>query len=268
MRSVILGAILIIIGLLLLIVPVKACIEDHSFVWPGDACHVFALGGLGILCLVVARKKLKENAPSIDFDKTESDVEAVLKLDLSTDSARAKHRRKVIRMIQRLDAIIEKVRKHAKGYPGVPISMDVWFSGANYAGLSRELTHHFKEAGWLEREENASALWAKATLAVCAHYPHMVGTAMLANADCQDRLGNSERSTQMYSSVVKDFVYLLGEWENETESPTDEDRLALESLLTAAERLMARGTVEVDSTNLSQLQSGLKNVLSRPIEDK
>jgi hypothetical protein len=69
MRSVILGAILLIIGLDLLSIPAIQFIEDRSFVWPGDAYHAFAFGGLGILCLVVARQKISEDKSLFRFGR-------------------------------------------------------------------------------------------------------------------------------------------------------------------------------------------------------
>jgi hypothetical protein len=91
----------------------------------------------------------------------------------------------------------------------------------------------------------------------------MVGPAMLANADCHDRLGNIERSSRMYAGVITDFAFLLDGWMNRTEAPIGDDRLALESLQTATERLIARGTTRLDELDLVSLQSQIQSVLSR-----
>jgi hypothetical protein len=209
------------------------------------------------------RKKPVQSAMAA-FDATKLDVESIIKLDLSTDAARAEHGELVLRTLKRLDAEIHTVQQRANGYPSNPISADVWLSGAGYGNLASELTRHFKNAGWLQREEIASSLWAKATLAVCSHYHHMVGPAMLASADCQDRLGNTERSWPMYAAVVRDFAFLLDDWDNEIEGPMEDDRLAIESLLTATERLLARGTTQLDDINLVQIQLRTKQLLLRP----
>lgn len=208
-------------------------------------------------------RKTTADAGSAAFNAVKAQVEKVLGLRLNTDSDRDEHGEEVLQVLQCLDAGIEAVRQRANGYPANPISADVWLTGAGYGNLACALTHHFKTAGWLKREENASALWAKATLTVCAHYHHMVGPAMLANADCHDRLGNVERSSQMYAAIVNDFAFLLNDWVNQTEAPANENRVALESLQTAVERLVARGTTVSGTHDLLSLQSLSKNILSR-----
>ncbi|MFO0879031.1 MAG: hypothetical protein U0840_16940 [Gemmataceae bacterium] len=200
----------------------------------------------------------------IDFETLKAEVESVLRLDLASDAAREANGDLVLNVLRRLDSEVESVSQQANGYPANPISALVWMNGAGYGNLACALTHQFRAAGWLKREENASALWAKATLAVCSHYHHMVGPAMIANADCHDRLGNAARATQMYGGVVKDFAFIVDNWFNESESPSDEDRLALESLQTATERLLSRGTQALDGIDLSALQSKIDNILSRP----
>ena len=133
-------------------------------------------------------------------------------------------------------------------------------SGTGYANLCRRLTLHFRKSDWLAREENASALWARATLAVCSHYHHMVGPAMLANADCQERLGNTDKAAQMYRAVVADFEFLLGD--DAAEDPVDEDeRTAIESLRTALRRLLDIGTDLEDRERLEQLRATAEAVL-------
>ncbi len=205
---------------------------------------------------------------STDFDAIKSEVERVLELDLSSDESREEHGGFVLNVLRRLDVEIENIRRQANGYPANPISALVWVNGAGYGNLARALTGHFQNAGWLKREENASALWAKVTLAVCSHYHHMVGPAMLANADCHDRLGNADRAGDMYGGVVKDFAFIADDWANEPDPPHDEDRLALESLQTAIERLLTRGVRDLDGMDLASIQAQAETVLSRPRLDQ
>lgn len=204
-----------------------------------------------------------DNQP-FDSDNIKSEVEGILKLDLSSDIARAANSELVLSVLRHLDAAIEIVRQRANGYPANPISAAMWFDGVDYGNFADALTHHFWNVGWLEREENASALWAKAMLAVCSHYHHMVGPAMLANADCHDRLGNVDRATQMYGAVVKDFTCIVDYWANKTDMPTKENRLALESLLFATERLLSRGFQRLDEIDLLSLKLQISNILSHP----
>ena len=199
----------------------------------------------------------------IDFDAIKVEVERILELDFTSEPARESHGELVLNALRYLDVEVENVCQQANGYPANPISASVWMNGYRYGNLAWALTHHFRNAGWLKREENASALWAKAILAVCAHYPNMVGPAMLANADCHDRLGNADRATQMYRCVVKDFAFIAADWISVTYAPGDDDRVALESLQTATERLLSRGISELDGIELVSLHSQTQIVLSR-----
>jgi hypothetical protein len=201
--------------------------------------------------------------PASDFDAIKADVERVLQLDLTSRAARETHREIVVGTLKRLDAAVEDVRRQADGYPENPISGAVWVNGVGCANMARALTQHFKDAGWLEREENASLLWAKATLAVCSHCHDLVGPAMLANADCHDRLGKSQRATEMYRGVVKDFAFLVESYRTDDEPPTDGHRVALESLRTAIERLLSRQDPTLEGIDLRLLQTQTETILSR-----
>jgi hypothetical protein len=203
------------------------------------------------------------HAPQVDFHTLKSNVEDILKLDLSSEDARETNGEFVRNVLRHLDTEVENVRQQANGYPATPISALVWMNGVGYGNLAYALTRHFREAGWLKCEENASALWAKATLAVCSHYHHMVGPAMLANADCHDRLGNADRASNMYGCVVKDFTVIAEDWLNKTEAPADDDRLAIESLQTATERLLSRGVEKLEHIDLVSLQSHTTTILLR-----
>ncbi len=213
-------------------------------------------------------KEPKDGPPPMDFDALKSEVEQVLALDLSSDVTREENGAFVLNVLRHLDVEIENIRQQANGYPASSISALVWLNGAGYGNLACALTDHFHRAGWLKREENASALWAKVTLAVCSHYHHMVGPAMLANADCHDRLGNADRATQMFGGVVKDFAFIANDWANESDCPHDEDRLAIESLQTAVDRLLARGVSDIDGIDLAAIQADTAAVLSRPRPDQ
>lgn len=168
----------------------------------------------------------------------------------------------VLNVLERLNAEIERVRVQAGGYPATTIAGDVWFDGVGYANLASALTQHFNKAGWLKHEHNASLLWAKATLAVCSHYHHLVGPAMIANADCQERLGNAGRA-QMYAGVAQDFLVVLDGCDEDADSPTDDNRIAIESLRTAVVRLLAMGENEAGSISLAGVLSRADEVLSR-----
>lgn len=209
------------------------------------------------------RQLLKTTPAADDFGRVKSAVEEILGLDLSTREAQNKHLRLVSSAFELLGSAISGVRKSANGYPSQPISAAVWINGAGLGQLSYALTQHLKNAGWLAQEERASALWAQATLAVCSHYHHLVGPAMLSNADCQERLGNKERASQLYASVAADFAFLVEDWFNENESPPEEELIAIKSLQTATRRLLALGTANIEPLNLNQIEHHASCILER-----
>lgn len=209
------------------------------------------------------RKTEASVAPAV-FAEIKANVEAILQLDVVSDANRRKYGPQVLAVLQQLEAEIERVRLQAGDYPANPIAANVWLDGAGYANLSWALTHHFKQSGWLKQEHNASLLWAKATMAVCSHYHHLVGPAMIAHADCLDRLGNGDRAAQMYVSVVQDFsCFVLDDSNHEAEGPSEEDRIAIESLKTAAERLLATGMSHVGPISLATAISRAGEILAR-----
>ena len=206
--------------------------------------------------------------PPFDLDETKLAVQGIMAMDLSTQDSRESNDERVSHVLQRMDTEIEIVRKLANGYLANPIAASVWVSGTGYGSLASELANHFKKVGWLEREETTTALWAKAVLAVNGHYYHMVGPAMIANADCHDRLGDTERSSSLYAAVVRDFVILLDCWTDGADPPDDNERLALDCLQNATKRLLAGGTSKVDSMDLTEIYGRTELVLSRQNSSK
>jgi len=197
-------------------------------------------------------------------DAVRTEVERILRLDLTAAQSRTAHTDAVTTLLNELDCEIAGVIVAANGYPGSVISAAVWMDGAAYANVACALTRHFHAAGWLEPEEAASALWARATLAVCAHYRHMVGPAMLANADCHERLGDTRRAAEMYDAVVKDFECLVNEWDGLSGSPIEDDRVALESLRTALQRSLALVPRSRNRKSWSDLLRRTNEILARP----
>ena len=197
----------------------------------------------------------------MEFDIIEQEVEKILQLDLSSDIARDINNDFVVNVLKNLEAEIKSVK--ANNYPANPISAAEYLDGIGCGNLARALTEHFNKAGWLKREENASMLWAKAMLATCSHYHHMVGPAMIACADCNDRLGNIDRSTAMYTGVVKDFFIIVNNILQKNEPLDDESKGALESLKIATDSLLTRGINMIEEIDLSLLQSNISKILCR-----
>lgn len=201
--------------------------------------------------------------PAQEAGRLRDELQRMLETDFSAEEARERHGEWVLETLRAFDRAVSKVQEMARGYPERPVSADVWMTGAEYSTLARALTAHFKEAGWVQREESASGLWAKVTVAVNSHYHHLVGPAMLANADCHRRLLNTERAVEIYTSVIKDFAFLLEDWLPEAEAPDDEEGIALECLRLAGERAGELGVVEVEGRDLQRFLWDVRRVLSR-----
>ena len=71
-----------------------------------------------------------------DFEAIKSDVEHVLRLDLSSESVRESNGEMVFGALKRLDVAVEDIRQQADGYPAKPISGAVWINGVGYANLA------------------------------------------------------------------------------------------------------------------------------------
>jgi hypothetical protein len=191
-------------------------------------------------------------------------VNAVLRLDISDPDARAQHKADIFALLVDIDRRIDWIKANANGYPNGTISADVWFAGYRMAALGERLTEYFKAAGWLSNESNAANLWAKATLSVCSHYHNMVGPAMLAVADCAERLGEPDEAIRSYRAIVADFAWLADEWTEEAVAPLEDERIALSCLKTAAERLIALdGADGASPVPLAELIATLDVILSR-----
>lgn len=205
-------------------------------------------------------------SPSVQlqFDDARPEVEEFLKIDIGDEKADSEQGEQAISVMKKMAQDIDQIERAAKGDPNNTIDGGLWLSGAGYGNLAQEMTKRFKEAGWLDHEQFASALWARATLAVNARHHHLVGPAMLANADCQQRLGNPDRATHICTSIIKDFIFLIGTWQQkQTEIPVAEDRTALECLQTAIETLLKLGTTEIDGTDLKASGEHIRQILDR-----
>lgn len=206
-------------------------------------------------------KPFRAASPPTDLRTLQDECERILRIDLSSQASWDEHGEFAMGVLRRFDAEIEKVRFEANGYPDGSISGPTWMSGVGLADRACSLASHFHGAGWFEHEESACALWVKATLAVCSHYPHMAGPAMVAHADCLERLGKESQADGMYESVVRGFAHLAGEWTDDGEDFPDADRIALESLRTSLQRLQAHGRRVLDDLDLEALRNQVQAIL-------
>jgi hypothetical protein len=131
----------------------------------------------------------------------------------------------------------ERVQGQANDYPANPIRGDVWMDGAMLGHLAEGLAEGLKQRRLTELEEAAHTLHCMAVLAVQSHYHHIVGPAMLARAECNERLDRHEFAVLLYTAVIDDFSWLLDDCGEEQWPLSDDQRLSLECLQYALERV-------------------------------
>lgn len=194
-----------------------------------------------------------------------AELESMLATDYCDPAIREARQDSVYMTLAAVDVYLNDIKDRANGYPRAPIDGAVWFAGRRMIDLTERLTLHFHAAGWLRKEFLASWLWGKATLAVCAHYHHMVGPAMLACADCHERLGEPAEAIDRYEAVIDDFLWLLDEWEPETTAPAAEDRVAIECLGRAVERVLVLDPTRANADAMRTVLSRIDGLFSRSV---
>ena len=161
-----------------------------------------------------------------------------------------------------LDKEVERVKKQANGYPGKGnINARVWLDGVALANYGKTLADFLSKKDFLNEQVNATGLWAKATLSVCSHYHHMVGPAMVAYGAVNESAGNIETAKKTYSAVLQDFECILNYVEEDENMPEGDRLIALQSLQSAATKLL---NLEEDSEmhkHASKITSRIHNVL-------
>ena len=85
------------------------------------------------------------------------------------------------------------------------------FSAADeLAASALELAKNFEKSGQSELEERAWRVRYDSITTAHTYRRDLVGPALLDWADCQKRMGNTEKADVLYDSVIKDFSRLLG----------------------------------------------------------
>lgn len=147
---------------------------------------------------------------------------AVSESELRTDAAT---------VFEFLDAQVALLQKLAQGYPETLIRADVWTDGVTLAAIGRRLAHTLRLRGFLEMEGSATRVWLRATRQVQGHHFHIVGPAMIAGADCYERLGHYAEAAALYDALIESFAGLIDEAEQGEMS--EERWIALDSLRAA-----------------------------------
>lgn len=161
----------------------------------------------------------------------------------------------------------QQLRQDADGYPANPIRADVWMHGAmSLAPLTALFAEYLRQRGQIEYEEAARGMHCMVVLSVQGHYHHIVGPAMLARAECNERLERFDFAVALYRAVVGDFSWFVEEWEPEEALP-EEPRISLECLLQSLERISALDTEADDLDVLRSLADRARVILARPEEE-
>jgi hypothetical protein len=181
----------------------------------------------------------------------------------SAETPEKELRNVAMRVLDVLHRECVEVSKKADGYPANPISADVWLNGAMLGPMAESLADLLDQRGLHDLEEQAHCLRCMAVLSVQSHYHHLVGPAMLARAECNERLGNPDLAVQIYQAVIGDFSWFVEQGESEPDAPSDEDRISLECLAQALDRIVAIQPDSADVAERRALRERCESVLAR-----
>jgi|GEM_PF-1612526 len=138
---------------------------------------------------------------------------------------------------------------------------DVYFDGAALSEICRTLAIHLADKNLISQEAKVTNLWTGAVLSVNAHYHHLVGPAMIANAKISERTNNLEYAKKAYDAVIQDFRGILDYVQDDEYRPCDEELISIESLNEAVCRL-----IKIESSRskeLLELKDRISSVLSK-----
>ena len=138
---------------------------------------------------------------------------------------------------------------------------DVYFDGAALSEICKVLAAYLADKNLIAQEAKATNLWTGAVLSVNAHYHHLVGPAMIANANVSERTNKLEYAKKAYDAVIQDFSGILDYIQDDEYRPCDEELISIESLNAAVCRL-----IEIEpsmNTELSELKDRISLVLSK-----
>lgn len=186
-------------------------------------------------------------------------------LDMS-EAELVKSREELDACLDIMESEVKRIHSQANGYPNSTIAGDVWFDGAALASYGESLAGFLSDKNFLNEQAKATNLWTGAVLSVCSHYHHMVGPAMIANADINERIGNIEYTKTAYSGVLQDFECILEYAEEEEYRPEGDDLVALKSLEVAACKLIELNELSGVNAVAASILERIKVVMLKPEE--
>jgi hypothetical protein len=207
------------------------------------------------------RRSRFPGAVTMSLESIGADIEEFARMPTTVPVA--ERRDAATRVLKALDENIVRVRGRANNYPANPIQADVWVEGAALGPLAERLASLLRTQGLTDLEEAAHTLRGMAVLAVQSHYHYLVGPAMLARAECNERLGRAELAGELYECVVGDFRWILDEWSPLDEAPNCEDRISLECLLQALRGVLKHRPAGTDPADAEALLRRCGEVLAR-----
>lgn len=161
---------------------------------------------------------------------------------------------------------VERVKSKANDYPHAGMAGDVWFDGAALAGYGEALAHFLADKDFLAAQARATHAWTIAVLSVCAHYHHMVGPAMIANASIKERMGDLAYAKWAYGAVLQDFESILEYAEEDNYKPVGDDLTSLQSLECAATRLIELNELSGENGIAPSILERIKIVMKKEEE--
>lgn len=184
--------------------------------------------------------------------------------DQPVDASEADLRDSARQALKTLHAECVRVQESAGDYPANAITADVWMDGANLGLFAEAFAALLKDRGLTDFEEKAHTLRCMAVLAVQGHYHHIVGPAMLARAECNERLGDAVLAGRLHQAVVADFAWLVDEASGSDDAPAGDDRAALECLAVALDGVLRHRPEGVDLASTEALRDRCAALLARP----
>jgi hypothetical protein len=137
-----------------------------------------------------------------------------------------------------------------------------WVDGVALAAAARQVTAKFAAQPDQELEERGLGLVGRIVTRLLGQCHAFVGRVMIESAQCMQRNGDPGRAAGHAEAVLADFTVVLDRCE--ADSAFDEDVIALEYLLAAAELIIE---VKGNSPELDAVRARTRRVLDRSTAD-
>ncbi len=206
-------------------------------------------------------KSLLRKTESSKIENIKTCLETILEMD---EAELIISREGLNECLEVMEKELKRIHSQANGYPNSSIAGGIWFDGTALANYAETLANYLSNKDFLEEQAKATNLWTGAVLSVCSHYHHMVGPAMIANAEISERTGNLEYTKTAYSAVLQDFECILEYAEEDEYKPEGDNLVALQSLKTAVTRLIEFNEISGVNIAAPEILERVKTVMDKP----